>query len=197
MKILGFGNSLTAGTPGYEPGYGGDIRSQYGFWLLESARKEGITTLQFQNQGVPGELALQMKPRLQKLLGRNDYDIAIIMAGSNDLGWGHTPDDIYTVLTHLWDLSMSSGIKTIACTIPPIGAKLPQHQEKQRHLNERILNEGCNIPKLLLADIFSSLANDEGILIPSYNSGDGLHLSVEGYRKMGTVLWEDVLKTLT
>jgi len=196
LKILGFGDSLTAGTPGYEPGYGGDVRSQYGFWILESARNDGKTMLQFQNQGIPGQLASEMQPRLRRLLERNDYDIVIIMAGSNDLGWGHGPDEVYDVLSHLWNESTSKGIKTIACTIPPIGSRMPQHQEKQRHLNGRILKEGCHIPHLLLADVFPELADEDGILFPKYNSGDGLHLSVEGYRRIGETLWENVIRNL-
>ncbi len=197
MKILGFGDSLTAGTPGYEPGYGGDVRSQYGFWILESARKEGITTLQFQNQGIPGQLAAEMKPRLRRLLERNEYDIVIIMAGSNDLGWGHRPEEIYDVLSYLWNESTSKGIKTIACTIPPIGTRMPQHQEKQRILNGKILKEGSNRPLLLLVDVFSALSDEEGILIPKYSSGDGLHLSIEGYRRIGEYLWDNVVRNLT
>ncbi|MDF1541177.1 MAG: GDSL-type esterase/lipase family protein, partial [Candidatus Thorarchaeota archaeon] len=172
------------------------VQSQYGFWILESARNEGITTLQFQNQGIPGQLASEMKLRLRKLLERNDYDVVVIMAGSNDLGWGHRPDDVFDVLSHLWNESTSKGIKTIACTIPPIGSRIPQHQEKQRRLNDRILREGCHIPQLLLADVFWELADKEGILIPEYNSGDGLHLSVEGYRRIGEILWENVIRNL-
>lgn len=196
MKILGFGDSLTAGTPGYEPGYGGDVRSQYGFWLLESARKEGITTLQFHNQGIPGELARMMPRRLSRLLDVNDYDIVIIMAGTNDIGWGFAPVDVYDSLVKIWDQSTSREITTIACSIPPIGMKVPHHQMMQKELNQRILHEGCNLPHILVADVFSALADENSLLQPSFDSGDGLHLSVEGYRVIGEFLWKDVIKNM-
>jgi len=115
LKILGFGDSLTAGTPGYMPSYGGDVCSQYGFWLLESARNDGVTTVQFHNQGIPGELARMMPQRLNRLLKVNSYDIVIIMAGINDLGWGIEPSEIYDSLFRLWEVSTSREIATIAC----------------------------------------------------------------------------------
>ena len=162
MTILGFGDSLTAGTPGYEPGYGGDVRSQYGFWILESARSEGITTLKFHNQGVPGELARMMARRLDRLLDINDYGLVIIMAGTNDLGWGFEPVDIFESLKKLWEKSTKREITTIACTIPPIGMRVPHHQMLQQELNNRILGEACRLPLILVADVFSALSDGRG-----------------------------------
>lgn len=196
MRILGFGDSLTAGTPGYEPGYGGDVRSQYGFWILESARREGVTAIQFHNQGVPGELATMMKPRLRRILSRESYDIVVIMAGSNDLGWGYEPDTIYEALADLWSESTTLGIKTIACTIPPIGSRIPHHQYIQSKLNSRILSEGSRFPLVLIADVFSHLSDSQGILVPQFDSGDGLHLSIDGYRQIGEMLWSKLITKL-
>jgi lysophospholipase L1-like esterase len=196
MKILGFGDSLTAGTPGYEPGYGGDARSQYGFWLLDSARNDGVTTLQFHNQGIPGELARMMPQRLKRLLEANSYDLVIIMAGTNDLGWGFGPSDVYESLLRIWQVSTSRETTTIACSIPPIGMRVPHHQQMQQELNQRILQEGSRLPYLLVADVFSKLADDNGLLPMRFDSGDGLHLSVEGYRRIGESLWNDVVRNL-
>ena len=70
MNVLCFGDSLTAGTPGFEPGFGGDIRSQYGFWMLEEAKNAGYNDLQFTNRGVPGELASMMFSRLRRTVWR-------------------------------------------------------------------------------------------------------------------------------
>ena len=196
MKILGFGDSLTAGTPGYMPSYGGDVCSQYGFWLLESARNDGVTTVQFHNQGIPGELARMMPQRLRKLLEVKNYDLVIIMAGTNDLGWDFEPSDVYDSLLRIWEVSTSREITTIACSIPPIGMRVPHHQQVQQELNQRILQEGCHLPHLLVADVFSKLADENSILQKRFDSGDGLHLSVEGYRRIGESLWDDVVRNL-
>jgi lysophospholipase L1-like esterase len=61
-------------------------------------------------------------------------------------------------------------------------------------LNQRILQEGCHLELLLVADVFSKLADDNSILQTRFNSGDGLHLSVEGYRRIGELLWDDVAR---
>ncbi len=196
MKILGFGDSLTAGTPGYEPGYGGDVRSQYGFWLIESARNDGVTTIQFHNQGVPGELARMMPRRLNRLLDVNDYDLVIIMAGTNDIGWGFEPTSVYNSLVQIWEESTSREITTLVCSIPPIGMSVPHYQMMQQELNQKILHEGCHLPHVLVADVFTALADDNSLLQRRYHSGDGLHLSVEGYRTIGELLWKDVIRNL-
>ncbi len=193
-KILGFGDSLTAGTPGYEPGYGGDVRSQYGFWILESARKEGITTIQFHNQGVPGELAVQMRPRLRKLIEREKYDFAIILGGTNDLGWGYDPSNVFEALQNLYLDCLQADVRVIPCTIPPIGFRDLKHQKKQWKLNEMILGPETGINDCYPCDIYRELADSEGILLPKFDSGDGLHLSVEGYRKIGEFAWLDILR---
>jgi lysophospholipase L1-like esterase len=101
ITILGFGDSLTAGTPGYDPDFGGDERSQYGFWLLESSKSEGHHHVSFVNQGVPGELAQLMQGRLERLLQQKRYDAVIILGGSNDIGWGCPVHAIFAEL-ELW-----------------------------------------------------------------------------------------------
>ncbi|MFW9980148.1 MAG: SGNH/GDSL hydrolase family protein [Candidatus Thorarchaeota archaeon] len=193
-KILGFGDSLTAGTPGYEPGYGGDVHSQYGFWILESARKEGVTTLQFHNQGRPGELAIQMRPRLRRLIEREKYDFAIILGGTNDLGWGYEPTKVFEALQNLYLDCLQVDIRIVPCTIPPIGFLDMEHQRKQRELNTLIMGNKTAMNDCYPCDIFSELVDPEGILLPEYDSGDGLHLSIEGYRKIGELIWFDILR---
>jgi hypothetical protein len=103
ITILGFGDSLTAGTPGYDPDSGGDERSQYGFWLLESSKSEGHHHVSFVNQGLPGELSQLMQGRLERLLQQKRYDTVIILGGSNDIGWGYPVHTIFkTAELELW-----------------------------------------------------------------------------------------------
>ena len=121
-RILGFGDSLTAGSPGYEPAYGwGDVRSQYGYWLVESAKQQGITEIDFDNKGVPGELAKWMYNRLNEIFSKNTYDMVVILGGTNDLGWEHEAESVFQTVRGLWDLALEQGSKVVACTIPPIG----------------------------------------------------------------------------
>lgn len=192
ITILGFGDSLTAGTPGYDPGYGGDERSQYGFWLLESSKSEGHYPVSFVNQGVPGELAQLMLGRLERLLQQKRYDAVIILGGSNDIGWGYPVQAIFKTLTTLWSLARNNGARVVACTVPPIGSVFPDIQVKQGELNGLILRAPKDIEGLVVVDLFSVLADSDNLLLPTFNSGDGLHLSVQGYRQMGETIWKSI-----
>jgi lysophospholipase L1-like esterase len=189
ITILGFGDSLTAGTPGYEPAYDwGDEKSQYGYWLIKEARNGGYEDLTFRNEGVPGELAIWMPKRLQKILNHKSYDILVIMAGSNDLGWENSVHSIKTALTELWSIGHQQGCKVVACCIPPIAMRYNGIQTGQKEVNDFIL-ESSNTDIFQTVDTFSVLSSDESLLLPEFDSGDGLHLNVEGYRRVGIEVW--------
>ena len=192
ITILGFGDSLTAGTPGYDPDFGGDERSQYGFWLLESGRSEGHHRISFVNQGAPGELAQLMPGRLERLLQQKHYNTVIILGGSNDIGWGYPVHAIFKTLTNLWSLASDSGARVVACTVPPIGSVFPDIQVKQGELNGLILRAPNDIKGLIVVDLFSVLADSDNLLLSAFNSGDGLHLSIQGYRQMGETIWKSI-----
>ena len=192
ITILGVGNSLTAGTPGYDPNFGGDERSQYGFWLLESSKSEGHCSVSFVNQGVPGELAQLMHSRLERLLQQKRYDAVIILGGSNDIGWGYPVHAIFKTLTALWSLARDNEARIVACTVPPIGSVFPDIQVKQRELNGLILKAPKDIEGLIVVDLFSVLTDSNDLLLPTFDSGDGLHLSIQGYRQMGETIWKSI-----
>ncbi len=191
ITILGFGDSLTSGYPGYDPDYlSGNIRSQYGFWLIEYAKKEYVNNLIFQNRGIPGELATQMYPRLGQILSQQQYNIVIILGGSNDIGWGVPINKIYKSLERMWRLALTKNSKVVACTVPPIADHFMDIQKKQHELNEMIIN-GIISDDMIVVDLFTDLSSDDGLLKNEYDVGDGLHLSVEGYRKMGESIWQN------
>ena len=196
IHILGFGNSLTAGTPGHDPLFGGNKESQYCFWFLKAAKEKGWNKLHFDNQGVPGELAESMRYRLDILFGRRTYDTAIILGGTNDIGWGKIPDDIIRHLSNLWNIASENGASVVVCTIPPIGMKYPPVQKSQSILNN-LISAACKASgNLVKVDLFSALSNSEGLLNQEFDSGDGLHLSVAGYQQMGLAIWDQGLERL-
>ncbi len=196
IRILCFGDSLTAGTPGYDPAYGGDLRFQYAYWLLEFAKSVGVTNLTFRNHGVPGDLAAAMPDRLVRALDSYEYEVVIILAGSNDLGWNYPADSVYESLCRLWDIARSRERALVTCTVPPIAAVYPPIQKGQRSLNEMILSGCSNEQDRVCVNTFAALADERGLLPSEYDSGDGLHLSLEGYRRLGEVIWEQGLRRL-
>ncbi len=196
IKILCFGDSLTSGFPGYDPEFGGgDVRSQYGYWLVQEAKREYVKNIVFDNKGIPGELATRMHPRLKHEFSNHDYHMVILLGGSNDLGWGVSVDEIFASLERMWGFILSKGSKLIACTVPPVAANMKPFQKRAMELNERIVNAQYSVD-MRVVDLFHALANEDGILIPAYDVGDGVHLSVEGYRKMGATIWHEGVKGL-
>ncbi|UCH05344.1 MAG: hypothetical protein JSW05_04045 [Candidatus Thorarchaeota archaeon] len=196
IRLLCFGDSLTAGTPGRDPMFGGREEFQYAYWLVKLAESEGRQSVIFTNHGVPGDLAKSMPRRLSRALSSEKYDFAIILAGSNDLGWDYTPASVFSSLRELWSITFRADIRTVACTIPPIGMDYPPIQTGQRELNRMILDETDARQDLVCADVFSALADENGLLPKKYDSGDGLHLNIEGYRCLGETIWLNGLKQL-
>ena len=111
IRILCFGDSLTAGTPGHDPMFGGQEKFQYAYWLVKLAESEGWQSIAFSNHGVPGDLAKSMPRRLNRAVASGEYDFAIILAGSNDLGWDYAPASVYSSLRELWSIAIGAGIR--------------------------------------------------------------------------------------
>lgn len=192
IRVLGFGDSLTAGTPGYDPELKeGDEESQYSYWLEKRALEEADLEVRFENRGVPGELAQNMFPRMKRILrGRGAvYDVAVILGGSNDIGWGYSIDAVVSAVTGLWDVCLEEGIPVIGCTIPPIAHIFGGIQSMQANINRLLTEAISERERALLVDLFTPLSDDNRLLRPEYDSGDGLHLSVSGYRRMGEAIW--------
>ena len=63
---------------------------------------------------------------------------------------------------------------------------------KQEELNNLILRVSNNIEGLIVVDLFSVLADSNNILLPTFDSGDGLHLSIQGYKQMGETIWKSI-----
>ncbi|MFQ5832873.1 MAG: SGNH/GDSL hydrolase family protein [Candidatus Thorarchaeota archaeon] len=196
IRILCFGDSLTAGTPGYDPVYGGDLRFQYGYWLLRFAESFGVTNLSFRNHGVPGDLAAAMPDRLARALESGKYEVIIILAGSNDLGWNYPAESVHASLRRLWDIARSGNHALVTCTVPPIAAVYPLIQKGQRYLNRMILSNVSDERNTICVNVFAVLADERGLLPSEYDSGDGLHFSLKGYRRLGEVIWDEGVRRL-
>jgi lysophospholipase L1-like esterase len=46
------------------------------------------------------------------------------------------------------------------------------------------------------ADLYRGMSDEEGNLKVKCAHADGLHFSVEGYRQMGTIIYEDAVKAI-
>lgn len=95
LNILCFGDSLTAGYSRY-----GTVHFPYAIHLKEVLQTAFPSTwLHIEVEGMSGaQVQGQYRGRLKRALekaGDDPYDWVIIMGGTNDMGWGRQPEDIY------------------------------------------------------------------------------------------------------
>ena len=214
MIFLCLGDSLTAGYPGYDPasngithGYG-NIQSQYEYWLkllclehlernLGSIDDEIINNLLFVNKGIPGELTSDLNRRIgiDLLHYKPKPDYSIIIGGTNDLGWNIPNEEIFENIKKLHTISIETNIISIGAIIPPIRMEqsIKSYKKHKIALNNS-LKSFFKEKEIPYADLYYKMMDDEENLMKKYAYADGLHFSIEGYKRMGEIIFEDVIK---
>jgi lysophospholipase L1-like esterase len=216
MIFLCLGNSLTAGYPGYDPapngiahGYG-NIQSQYEYWLkllcldhlernLGSIDDEIINNLFFVNKGIPGELTSDLLRRIDMdlLNYKPKPNYSIIIGGTNDLGWDIPNENIFENIKKLHTLSRENNIISIGATIPPIRMEQSIISYKKRKIDfNEILKFYFDEKEIPYAELYNGMMDDEGNLMKKYAYVDGLHFSVDGYKRMGEIIFKEVIKKI-
>ncbi len=185
--IAALGDSITAGSPGYDPdpaaraafGFGDDERSSFGYWA-EQASKEDI---EIRNCGVFGERTDEIAARLNECTEGTDG--VIVQGGINDIAQRYDVANAAENLRAIVQEAKSRGLPVAITDVLPWNNGYPDADPQIRALN------------LLIADI----ATEEEIpLLPFYETlddpkapgrmvaeltADGDHPSVEGYRLLG------------
>lgn len=69
------------------------------------------------------------------------YDWAIILGGTNDLGWGKPLLAIHDALTAVSDVALENGAKVLLCTVPECGVKSESLDRKRDELNAFIRSD--------------------------------------------------------
>ncbi|MFX0182755.1 MAG: SGNH/GDSL hydrolase family protein [Candidatus Hodarchaeota archaeon] len=184
IKILCIGDSHTAGYPFFDPMYGGNPESSYEYWVnLHLTNTFSSSTFILENHGICGQGSSEVYNRLKKLLTTNKYDIIIYWAGANDIAIGYSIQSIWKNLWKAYKLAKEKTLTFILVTIPPMDWY--EIDPIIVELNEKILSNSKN--NYHCADVYPAL-EEKGKLKKVYNVGDGVHLSVEGYRLVGKVI---------
>jgi lysophospholipase L1-like esterase len=196
VRVVALGDSLTVGFQSY--GFNADVQRSTPYTDFLHALAKGDSQLsslsvEIINKGVNGDLTEQM-------LARFDFDvvclspaIVIILGGSNDLGLGLPPREVFLNLREMYELSLGKGITPIACAVPSIlgfDAGIPPRLT----LNE-LIGEYSSKRGLRCADLFRATKDRDARLALQYSS-DGLHLNTEGYRKVADTIYEEALRPL-
>ncbi|MHA1444654.1 MAG: SGNH/GDSL hydrolase family protein [Candidatus Hodarchaeales archaeon] len=190
ISILCIGNSHTAGFPLYDPSYGGNPKSSYEYWL-EKELKENFTKLNFdiENQGICGEMATDIFRRLTAIDVLEKYNFILYWGGANDLGIGRPIERILHSLLQASQFCSTYLLKFFFLTIPPMN--IPGMNEPIVDLNRLIFNESQS----KVIDIHKALVH-KFKLNEDYGIGDGVHLSITGYREVGKTVYQTLSKYL-
>lgn len=194
VKVVALGDSLTVGFQSYDS-YGNMGKSSpYTDFLVDHVSRDfpsNSLSVEVVNKGIVGELSEQMLARFDSDVIHLSPRVVIILGGSNDLGWGLAPRQIFSNLSKMYRLSLKNRITPIACTVPSIlgydEGILP------RIVLNKLLQEHCRERKIRCVDIFRATLEQSTSRLALEYSSDGLHLNSEGYRKMGAVIYEEGL----
>ncbi len=186
MNILCIGDSHTAGYPGHDPLFGGKEESTYQFWLQKELKKQ-LTEMDFElvNYGFCGDGSRGIVGRLLNSLKSSEPDAVILQGGTNDLNM-LSDEDIFKNLKQGYEVSVMQGIMVVSVSIPPVS--LEGYKRGVLSLNRRIEEYSRENSMVYFSDWFSALKDNQNGILSIYDSGDGVHLSVEGYRKAGMEL---------
>ena len=195
ITILCIGDSHTAGFPDFDPFMGGDPESSYQYWLNRELRKyQPAADYLFINEGACGDTSGGIVRRLQQALKTSGYDLVIIAGGTNDLGLTNG-DQVFYNLKQGYEACVRHNIPVIAPAIPPIS--FAEIVPQVIALNNAIQSYASLNQHIVFADWFTALQDDRGFLADIYNSGDGIHLSVAGYKCIGQLLAPLIKRAIT
>lgn len=156
--------------------------------LLENAATSNISVL---NMGIGGNTILTggLGPTAltrfdRDVLEQSGVKYAIIFEGVNDIGSGASSASIINAYKEFIDKAHAKGIYIYGATITPIGGSQYANGEQVRiEVNNWIRTSG-QFDAVIDFDAAVRDPNNPKMLFSTYDSGDHLHLSPAGYKKM-------------
>ncbi len=171
-KVVGFGDSITAGWPDVTTDQEGSSVGGYEPPLEKMLIASGQQAVVL-NYGHPGESTSEGDSRIQAVLDKEHPDVVLVMEGTNDL-WIVDTATVMTNLASMVDKVIKSGASPILATITPDtrGDKpVPQMND--------IIRAWAKNNNVKLADQYTALVDDWDFL--PLHSGDQLHPNQAGY----------------
>jgi len=197
MKIVAFGDSLTVGDTGFMLSDSEQYPTTYPKCLellaneyVRSARA-GVS-VEVLNRGVNGDLTSGMLERFTSDVVDEKPDYAIILGGTNDIGWGLDLTMVLRNLTSIYDAALENKISPVACSVPSI-LGFDELIPPRLGLNEKIRAE-AEKRNIRFVDLFKATADPRNNRLSEEYSADGLHLNPKGYRKTAEYIFDRWLK---
>jgi len=186
--IVCFGDSLTAGFQSPTPEIPEPLETPSGAFL--QARLRGRA--QVQVSGICGEMTAEMVGRFARDVLAFKPAHAVILGGTNDLGWNLQPEEIMRNLRDMYGMAHEAGVRAVAVTVPSVRG-FDDQIPRRRALNAMIADY-CAGARLSWVDLFTATAEPDTHRLAAWYSNDGLHLTTAGYELLAMLLYEQVFK---
>ena len=190
--VAAVGDSITAGSPGWDPDSGrrelldaDDPESQWEYWA-EAELGDGYS---FRNCGVPGNRTDEIAARLETCI--DGAEIAVLQGGVNDLAQGRTPAFAARNLRAMVKSARAAGLPVFLANVLPVNNVVSINdaargiRPKITRLN-RLIEAFAREEGVPVVDFFGTLEDPRAPnrMRPEWTA-EGLHPSVEGYRRLG------------
>ena len=200
--IICFGDSLTAGYQAPSRDNPAGQQTPYGRFLEPLLRARARISV----SGVCGEVTGEMVLRFRADVRDRRPRYVVILGGTNDLGWNASPQEIFRNLVKMYELARAAGIVAVPVTVPSLrisgGASqkgavvLLGEQISRRRILNGLIQDYARSKGLPSVDLFSATSDPASLqLCPEY-SNDGLHLTTEGYRRLATLLHDEIFSAM-
>jgi lysophospholipase L1-like esterase len=179
VVVAALGDSITAGSPEYDPRRGGDERSQWEYW---AARR--YPRLEFRNCGVYGERTDEIRARLDECA--RGADVLVVQGGINDIAQGRPIEAAAADLRAMVRRGKELGLRVAITDVLPWNNGWPDAEPRIRELNTLIAVIAQHWGVLLFP--FHDMLQDSelpGRMKDEWAHADGDHPSVAGYRRLG------------
>lgn len=188
-RFLAFGDSITVGVvatvnpAGTPPFILTDVPNDAYPAVLARLLSARYTsqTITVRNEGKGGEKAVDGVGRAQSVINGNRPEVVLFMHGYNDLSTAGE-DGIDPAIAAITDMAKDArfrGARVFMATLtpPPVGVNRGISNTTIVRFNEK-LRVAARGEAAVLVDVYAAMAHDPN----RFNSADGRHLSVEGYR---------------
>jgi len=195
-RFLAFGDSITVGVvstvnpAGTPPYLYTDLTSEAYPAVLQRllAARYTSQTITVRNEGKGGEKAVDGVGRAQSVINANRPEVVLIMDGYNDLSTAGEAG-IDPAIAAISDMAKDARFRgarvfLVALTPPPVNVNRGIGNTTIVRFNEK-LRATARGEVAGFIDVYAALASDAN----RYNSADGRHLSVEGYRKVAETIF--------
>jgi lysophospholipase L1-like esterase len=186
LVIAALGDSITAGSPGWDPdpavratiGPGADPESQYEHWAAARDPR-----LEFRNCGVYGERTDEIAARLERCA--DGAGVLVVQGGINDIAQKRPVEPAAEHIRAMVRRGLGLGLRVAVADVLPWNNGYPEAERPIRALNWLIARlareEGVSV-----LPFHDTLEDPErpGLMAEPWTS-DGDHPSVAGYRRLG------------